>query len=232
MKKIWKSQTGAAMVVEAVIIYPIVLMCLFFLIYVGLIVIQSSVLNSTAQKMAMLAAREVAYPGYLSLSAKDNYGSSAVEMTKGSTVKLTFNTQETKIDAYRYWGKDPLSSGAKDIIRQVITDPKKGIIKTQSLLDLGKIEVNVSCANYVVTQYVTVTIEQELKDIAVLKYFGIETPKMTVRAVAAVNDADEFARNVELAEDAVQWLAKKLGIDLSKLREKVDSALDRIGLNK
>ena len=232
MKKAIKDQTGAALVVEAVVVYPLVILCLFFLIYMGLIIIQSSVLNATAQKMALVAAREVAYPGYLTIAGENAYATTGVEMNTSSTVNLTFETKQVKIEAYRYWSSDPLSSAAKDKIRTMICDPKKGVVKAQSLLDLGKVDAKISCSNYAVTQFVTVTIEQEIMDISAFRYFGIESPKLTARAIAAVNDSDEFVRDVDLIVDAVDWLANKLGINISELRAKVEGAIDKIGLNK
>ena len=238
MKKLYKDQTGAALVVEAVVLYPLVILCLFFLVYMGLIIVQSSVLNATAQKTALLASREVAYPGYLSMiknqDGSDAFSNSAIEMKSAGIVNMTYEPDEIKIEAYRYWGKDPLSESAKQIIQTMICNPKSGIVKAQSLLNMGKIEARVSCSNYAVTQFVTVTIEQEIMDIGVFRYFGIENPKLTAIAVASVNDSDEFVRDVDLIIDAAKWLGDKLGLgkNISKLRSKIKSAIDKIGLNK
>ena len=232
MKRLIRNQSGAALVVEAVVIYPLVILCLFFLLYMGLIIIQSSVLNSIAQKMALVAAREVAYPGYLTLAGDDAFATAGVEMKTNSTIKLDFETNNVKVEAYRYWSKDPLSSAAKDKITSLISDPKNGLVKSQSLLDLGKVEAKVTCSNYAVTQFVTVTIEQEILNNDVFRFFGIENPTISARAVASVNDSDEFVRDVDLVIDAVDWLAKKLGINIAELRSKVESAIDKIGLNK
>lgn len=232
MRKLIRNQTGAALVVEAVVIYPLVILCLFFLIYMGLIIMQSSVLCSTAQKMALIAAREVAYPGYLSLAGDSAFATTGVEMDTSSTIKLEFETNNVKVEAYRYWSKDPLSNSAKDKIVSLISDSKNGIVKAQSLLDMGKVDAKVTCSNYAVTQFVTVTIEQELMDNEVFRFFGIENPKIAARAVATVNDSDEFVRDIDLVIDATEWLASKLGIDLADLRSKIEGAIDKIGLNK
>lgn len=230
MRKIIKDETGAAMIVEAVIIYPIVILCLFFLIYVGLLMIQSAMLSSCAEKMAMVAAREVAYPGYLK-STGGAFTSNSVDLDDGGEVNVTFIISETEIKPYRYWSPDPLSNESKETIKDIICNPVYGIVKTQSILGTRKTEATVICTNYLITQYVKVTIKQEVLDIGVLKYFGLSNPTVNVEAVAAVGDSDEFVRNTDLMYDAVKWLAEKLGIDFKKIKGKIESALDKIGIS-
>ena len=67
--------------VEAAIIYPIVFLCLFFLIYMGLYILQYMSVSAYAQKVALLASREIAYPGYIDMVDKDRkkYSNAALE---------------------------------------------------------------------------------------------------------------------------------------------------------
>ena len=64
-----------------------------------------------------------------------------------------------------------------------------------------------------------------------LKAFDIDTPTVKVTATAAANDTDEFIRNTDFAADALEMLAKKLHIDVDSIKEKVEKAKEKLGLN-
>lgn len=233
MRKFIRDETGAALIVEATIIYPVVFLCVFFLIFVGLFFMQNAMLESSAQKMAVLAAKEVAYPGFLKLTSSEDltYANGAIEAAKGlvpENVAGVKTVGEVKAHPYRYWSSDPLSSDAKNTIKQLIVNNDD----IKFLIGSSDIEAQISCSNYVIAQYVTVTITQKVIDIGILGFFGIDAPTLKATAVAPVNDADEFVRNMDFAKDAVNWLASKLGVDVSKIRSTIDSALSKVGLKE
>ncbi len=238
MRKIWRDERGAALIVEAVILYPIVFLCVFFLIFIGLFFIQNSMLEACAQKVAIVTAKEVAYPGFLDVTGMEAYSDGAVELKRlskeydnASAITVEFDTGAVDAQAYRYWSSDPLSAYAKGRIVEIITEAsKKGLVYSQSLIGKKNIEAKVSCTNHVIAQYVKVEITQEVMDIGVLKYFGISNPTIKATAMAAVNDTDELARNADFVKYAINWLLKKIGIDLSSLRKTVTNALGKIGI--
>lgn len=244
MRKLIKDETGAALIIEATVIYPVVFLCVFFLIFVGLFFMQNAMLESTAQKMATLAAKEVAYPGFIDITGKaaginlktgmieiqqDVYANSAIEAKKGlkaGSIRVSFDTSSVKTHPYRYWSSDPLDNTAKMVICEMIEQSDD----VRFLIGGSEIEAKVSCSNYFITQYVKVTITQKVVDIGVLRFFGISAPTLKASATAPVGDSDELVRNVDLVHDAVDWLADKLGIDISKLKKTIDDALTKIGL--
>ena len=255
IKRYLKDESGETQFIEAAIIYPVVFMCIIFLIYMGLYILQSMILNSYAQKIAVLAAREVAYPGYLDLADDSIYRSSAVDADFGEDIvisadqrilnptgqelrisrakikiKCTFDTKEVKTQAYRYWKSDPLSDSAKGKLIGIMTG-NNGIVTSQSILGTGQASANIHCENNVISQMVTVSVEQELIDFGVLRYFGIDTPKAKATASATVSDSDELVRNTDFVIYAVDSLAQKLGININELREKVENALEKVGLS-
>lgn len=236
MRRFLKDETGAALILEATIIYPVVFLCMFFLIFVGLYFMQNAMLESTAQKMAVLAAKEVAYPGFLEIAYEEDmygnnitYSNGAIEARKdlrASNVKLSFSTGEEDSRLYRYWSSDPLTGSSKEKIRQLVENNRD----ISFLIGGSDVVVDVKCSNYVIAQYVTVSITQKVLDIGVLGFFGISAPTLKVSAVAPVNDADEMVRNVDLIMDGVEWLKKKLGIEMSGFRKKIEGALSKIGI--
>lgn len=253
VNRLIKDENGAALFIEAAVIYPIVFMCIFFLIYIGLYILQSMMLNSYAQKIAVLASREVAYPGYMDLADDGVYKTGAVDADFGDDIvidadnmfnvtgeeirinraqirlKCTFDTKEVKTQAYRYWSSDPLSKSAKEkLVGMLVGD--SGILASQSVLGTGTANVVIECDNNIISQIVTVSIEQDLIDFGVMGYFGIETPKAAVKASATVSDSDELVRNADFVVDVMEALAAKLGINIEDMREKIDGALKKIGL--
>lgn len=233
-----KSENGAVQVIEATFLYPIAFMCIFFLLYVGLYMLQSITINSYAQKVALLAAREVSYPGYLQLTkdtsvyktaaVEADYGGSGIKNDKGAIVKCTFKTDEVKTDAYRYWSSDPLDKDSKSTLTDILNGSGSSLVKNHSLLSAGNSSVNIKCENNVISQNIYVNIEQELMGIGLLSYFGIDAPKVSARAAATVSDSDELIRNTDFVIDVSENLAKKLGINIDKMKESIKKAKETI----
>lgn len=229
-----KKEDGAAQLIEAAIIYPIVFLCIFFLIYIGLFILQSMTVSAYAQKVALLASREIAYPGYIEMVSGGNnsyspYSNSAVEgdETLRSTIKLETNPKEVQARAYRYWSSDPIkgnTSGLEKILKTMINN--NSIIAAEN-----DVQVKITADNYFIVQYVTVEVSQPLMKFPVLDYLGIKTPTVSATATASVNDTDEFVRNVDFVTDALESLANKLGINVSDIKDKIAKAKETLGLN-
>ena len=64
-----------------------------------------------------------------------------------------------------------------------------------------------------------------------LTALGYQNPTISVRALATVNDTDEFIRNTDFVCDAMEMLAQKLNIDVKSLRDKVTEFKEKLGLN-
>lgn len=223
-----KDERGVAELIEAAIIYPIVFLFLIFLIYIGLYIMQNMTVASYTEKIAMLAAREVACPGYIDMFASDAFSTSAVEGdTSNGPLSVSVQVDATQVDvkAYRYWTANPLADKA-DTFQNILTK----MVKENSILGAGNVTAEVSCSNYVLTQYVDVSVSQELMHFAVLDFFGIESPEISYTAKASVSDTDEFIRNVDLASDALEAIAEKCGLDITKVKEKVVEIKKQFGL--
>ena len=80
MRRFWKDERGAAELIEASLLYPIIFICIGLLLYFGLFILQTISVQNYARKTALLAAREVAYPGYINMITDEAMKSSAVEL--------------------------------------------------------------------------------------------------------------------------------------------------------
>ena len=237
IKKLIKNEDGAAQLIEASVIYPIVFMCLFVLVYIGLYILQTITINTCAQKIALIASREVAYPGYINLINSDVYKTGTVEADFGSTqsgstphITCNFDAGEVKVRAYRYWSSDPLGSNSEKFESILTSDT--GLVAALSLIGVGDVHADVSCENNIISQNINVEVRQELVSFAPLGFFGIEKPELVVNAVATVGDTDELIRNTDFIQEVVDNLAKKLGIDVNKMKESIKSAMDKLKLGK
>ncbi len=226
---------SAAELIEAAIIYPVVILFLFFLIYIGLYIMQNMTVTAYAEKVAMLAAREVSHPGYLDMfvegenvfNTSATEGDYGVETSANNVIILNTNVKDVDPKPYRYWSSNPLGekSGAyESIMREVV--------RNNSLLATdGALEVKVRCDNQIVTQYIDVEVTQRMMEFPVLTFFGIESPTLSYKAKASVSDTDEFIRNINFAADAIEEIASRCGIDTSEVHnwvKKVKDVMDKL----
>ncbi len=239
IRKFLKSEDGAYQMIEAVLIYPIVFLIIFVLIFIGIYILQLMTMSAYAQKIAMLAAREVSCPGYHDVLNQERYTTTAVEADFGTTeegkspfegkVNIDNKVENVQLRAYRYWSSSPLNSDEKGYYEGVL----ETLVKNNSLINASKakkVDATIECKNYVISQFITVTVEQELMDIELLEYFGVESPKLSVKAVSTVSDADELVRTTDFAADAIEAIAQKFGIDTNKIKSTVQGGMEKLGL--
>lgn len=236
IKKFFKSERGDAEVIEAAILYPLTFMVIFLLIYIGLYILQMMTVTAYAQKVALLAAREVSCPGYSTLFKDEAnvYNTAAAEADFGDSNsyegKINIDNKSSSVHAraYRYWGTC-LTNEESEYYRIILED----LVKNNSIINAGQgkaVEATITPKNYFITQFVNVEVTQELIDFPVLTYFGIENPKVVGVATATVSDTDELVRNTDFAVDALSALANHLGIDTTKIKSTVVDCLNKLGL--
>lgn len=241
IKNFLKSERGDAEVIEAAILYPVTFMVIFLLIYIGLYILQMMTVSAYAQKVALLAAREVASPGYSTLLESSRYSTSVAEAdfslekdteNKGKytgKIHLDNKASSAKTRAYRYWGDNALNQDDAKYYKKVLED----LVKYNSIISGGEgksINAEISCRNYFISQFIDVKVTQQLMRFPVLEYFGIQNPTVVGTATATVSDTDELVRNVDFATDAIDALARHFGIDINTVRDKVGTIAKDLGL--
>lgn len=236
-----RCENGAELI-EAALIYPLVLLVISGLIYFGLFVLQYTTVSAYAQKIALIAAREVAYPGYVGLISQDKLEGSAVEVqlddysqaASSDVINIEQSVKNVNTRAYRYWSPDPLDTASFNDYQPKSTLKKmmQNMVEHNSIM-VGKQEatVNIRCKNMIIMQYVTVEVEQEVLNNQLMTALGYKDPTIHVTATATVGDTDEFIRNTDFVCDAMEMIAQKLGIDVKSLRDKVNDIKEKLGLN-
>ena len=243
--------------IEAAIIYPFVLLVIGGLLYMGVFIFQYITVAAYAQKVALLAAREVALPGYIRMISQDAVTTSAVEIdlnkysekltsadnsANGAIITIPLKAKMANARAYRYLRKDPLEATwreanmpddedkykAKDVLSEIMN---RLVNENSIMLGQRDAKITITCNNVVVAQYVTVTVHQDLVNNQLMTALGFENPAIDISATAAANDTDEFIRNTDFVCDALQMIAKKLNIDTKKVYTKFNEIKHTMGLD-
>lgn len=223
-----KEEKGVAMV-EATIYMPIVLCVVMSLIYLALFNMQEYMLLYEAQRVAAVAAREDAYIGYEKFGmGEDNeidFPANA-DITSASKVNSYLEAHNTDMGAlYRGFGK-VFGKGTASKQAQKVA----GTVEESTLIALNTgIHTDIDVHSGLLGTSVNVTIRHQLPMPGVMAYLGYDG-STTLRATAytfSVNPS-EFVRNVDLADDMVEYVFGKLGLDYGKFKEKTGAVLDKL----
>lgn len=238
MRKIFKefrSEKGAASVLEATIVFPLVFLIVVFLIFLGFTYAQQGLLQYNASRLALYIAKTIQYPGYEYIE-KPFYSADA----KVGTVLLEeFDTAMKQNDPYRYFlglfrGSD--STIAKNSSGIMATDylSNHGMLKpgnitpskpSSKMFDSEKTYTGngtgTICIISANTSKVSVYLAQTYTFATFFRMIGMggRTTNISGQSTTFINDSAEFIRNVDMVFDAANFLAQKLGIDVSKISE-------------
>lgn len=223
-----KSEDGASQVVEMTLVFPIVLMVMAFLIYLGSYVMQSIVIYNDAQRVAVAAAREAGLPGY-----------SQLYQGTGVTTKADFNwpvgmeparklvnAMMEQHEPYRYVGNGFLNQSEKNTLETNL----ENLIGNSSFLAASSVDCTITTANNLLSQQVQVHVIKHISTPSFLKYFGImDDISIDLTATAIVGDPAEFVRNTDMVFDMVDYVFKNLKIGGSTLSEKISKYKQKFG---
>lgn len=212
LNRIKKDDTGAATVIEMTLIFPLVLCCVGFLLYIGSYVMQSVMIYNDAQRIAVAACREIAMPGYEKL-----YDST------GITTKADFNwadgvtPDKDKINAfmrehkpYRYWGNGALSESRKTDLESNL----KRLIASNSFLAPSSVECDVLPDNELLNYKVKVHVVKHISTPQLFQSLGVnQSMDIDVTATAVVCDTTDFIRNTDMVFDLADFLMGSVPID-------------------
>ena len=216
-------EKGAVPIVEATFIFPIVFFCMFFLIYIGMYILQSVLIYTQTQKVASIVSKSMAVTGYEKVGkhTADNVNFDFKD-NKYFTQDSVNTIYDKKAKLYRYFYPDPIA-GNSDI--ESINSSLTSLIDNLSIISGGGVTCDINAKNYFINQTVSVTIKREGAIPEVFSYIGMDgvSSDITVTATAASCDGAEFVRNTDMVYDFVTFLSDRLHISdkISYLKEKV-----------
>lgn len=210
-----KDETGMVSIIEATIVFPVMFFVLFFIVYMGNAYYQIAQVDAIVMEAAIEGSEWIVNP-------------QQYDMEKKGTIPVNIRN----IDPYRYiLGEIPGASIDK-IEKQIAKDMEDRISRCHSFF----IDMNPKITsqkkdmaeyhNYLI--YSTFSTEVTYEVTFPIRFFGEKETtvlKMASCANVAVNDAPEFIRNVDMAEDLVKDL---IGEEIEKFSKAMKSKFTSI----
>lgn len=224
--KILKKQRGAALVLEASIIMPIVIMMVVFLVFASTYIIQKNGAQARAQRAVNLLGK---------LQARDKVSDAYIEGNKWRS-----DVEESKyIESYKKpspyvkflkftFNKTNTFSTVQPVLKN---DMENLLIKT-----VGEAELSFLPQSGLIRKTVGIKVTYKFPMLKALGYLGINGFKDGIVDSIAVNspvmDNSEFVRNIDIAYDVGDFLAEKFGIKkkVSEITDKINGFLEKIKL--
>lgn len=202
-----EKEKGAVMV-EAVIVFPIVLLAVFSLIYLGLFKLQEMAMLYQVQRVAHQGAHVLASPGYQTLGDYDQK-------------QIDFSSDPADVNAYYQAAHADLFVLYRELFGYGAWTTES---KLQSFMDtVARSTLILAGGSYADN---TVTVERGLFSTqikaevtfrfptpGVMRYFGYpDSLAYKQSATAVAMEPASFVRTVDLAGDAVTVISEKLGV--------------------
>ena len=201
-----KDTSGDA-IVEATILFPIMIMIFAALVMLAMYLPQRTILQEAAQFTAVALATESSdiYVAF------DNEGNGIVKENHE-------NVYAAALSGILGKGLN-VSDKALNIASYIAG---RGFVEAR-----GDMRIELITTNYVVYQEITVRLYQTIPMPVDLSFIGFPAElELVQEASAVVQNGDEFIRNIDIASDMLDWVNSRFGISNS-LKE--SGALEKIG---
>lgn len=208
-----KSGENGYIMVEATILFPIMIMIFFGLVLMSMYLPQRAILQYATQHAATAIAVE----------------------TSDSWVRYDTTNREY----YRIDDKRDLDNVYMALLGAIFTGSKKETtedlvvsIEGDSItLASSELEVECKVLNVVVYKEIMVTATSTFKSPVDFSFIGFpSTIPITASSTAVVQNADEFIRNVDIAVDLLAFFKEKYNIDTTGITESFTKVRDFLGV--
>lgn len=209
---------NANSLVENVIVLPLIFIIIYFFILMAFIIHDRATLDAAAKRGTVYAARCISDPSYTSILQKSGHEKGSLDTNVEELTDSSFYGVGNNIDPYRYLAMDAST------IRSATVAEVYGIIEKTKIpwRDIQTGDINVDIENKIIYQNVNVSITAKYPLPALFGSFGLPTEfEYTVEAQTAVNDPDEFIRNVDLIIDTCIAIDQQTGGNISKITSKI-----------
>lgn len=200
MRKILKDNSGVV-IVEATIVFPVMLFAILMLLYMGNVYYQQAKLNAIVDVAAVKGAAYCADP-----------------MLDDIESKGSVPTKYNDIQPYRYlFSVSDVESKMQKYVKDQYGSAGDGFFGSMAPVSISS---SAKFNNSVIMYSFTVEATYDIK--VPFRFMGTEAPtilSLSAKATAPVNDNGEFINNIDMALDYYES---------SGLSEKVSSAMDKI----
>lgn len=215
-----KNENGEAEFIEMTLIFPLVIIILMFLIYIGAYIYDSVTIYNNSQMIAVAVSREVQIPGY------EKFYSNG-----GITTKADFNWNDGYYPApdiinsimsihkpYRYWTQNMV----EDVTVTSMEKALKNMISNKSFLVSTDVTCDIKVKNNYLSQNVEVNVKRKVNVPKFFEYIGLKSSwGINITAVAVVSDSSEFVRNTDMVFDLANYLLKEIKIGGKSVDEQI-----------
>jgi Flp pilus assembly protein TadG len=217
LNRIGRDESGGA-VVEAAILFPIILMIFFALVLLSFYLPTRAALQRATQYAATAIATE---------------RSDTWIYYDEASMRYSLRTHRSDLDNVYVAAIKSVTSGANsDKAEKVVANFEKRVVLTPAGnaggLD-GNLKVEFGVVNYIVYKEIIVTATRTIPMPINLSFvkFPTEIP-ITVTSTAVVQNGDEFVRNMDIAVDFVKYIDEQLGISSSEAFQTFSSIMDKV----
>lgn len=205
--------------IENVIILPLIIIVIYFMILASFVIHDHSTLDAAAKRGTIYAARCISDPNYSMILRQSGHQSGTLDTNVTQLSADSFNGVGDNIKPYRY-----LVMNTADI-RDATVNEISNIIQNTKIpwreIETGDIAVKID--NKIIYQNVEVSITARYPLPKIFGNFGLPTEfNYTVTAATAVNDPDEFIRNVDLIIDVCAAIDRSTGGNIQKVLGKLN----------
>ena len=194
-------------IIEATILFPIIILVLAMLILVSTYLPTRAILQNATQRAATMIATEYSdsFVSYDAEKASYRWASKDELPNVYTSVFRALGTIGRNNGNGRGSGHDD-AQDAEDIVNSTY---EKAVLYKQ-----GSLTVEYSVKNYVVYKEITVTAREEIDFPINLSWIGLDGKlDIVTSSSAVVHDGDEFIRDMDLAADVVEFIGEKTGLD-------------------
>ena len=213
--------------VENVIVLPIVFFIIYYMVLAAFIMMDRTTLDAAAKRATIYASKCISDPNYVSILGKVGHQAGELDTTANGAGygRGAFEGVGNNIKPYRYF-----KLNTTQIQSEVQTEVDGIIQKTQRPgRNIDTEDIKVKITNYVVYQDVEVSITAKYPLPKVFGAIGLPTEyEYTVSSKTAVNDPDEFIRNVDLIIDTAVAIDSKTGNRFSKIGTKIGDMATKV----
>ena len=202
-----KKEKGAATIVEASIIMPIVFIIVCFLFIMGYYQLELATLQSRADRVADVASRimiQSGYPKYGEIET-NKIDFEGVNSFDAGLIKEIYHD----LNPYRYWGIGERKFDG------VASTKLKRVMDAKAYFDINSsiTNVEIKSKSNILSNKVEVIFNSKVKLPRFFNFLGLPTEiNKQFSTVAFVSDSSEFLRNTDIVFDLGEYLAKKCKI--------------------
>ena len=224
LKRFAEDQNGAASVVEATLIYPIVIMTVVLMIYIGVYMLETSLLKDMAGKTAVMSGRTISFPGYNELG--DIYsGQPDFAWSDDGPSIGQINNAYNKSVPYRYIILGDADSRFRNAAEK---------FASELVFSSDSPECTIDVKRHVLSRRIIVNIKKKVSMPQIFKYLRInDNYNINVSASAITYDPAEFIRNTDITVNFAGYLAEKFNFSdkLSSVCKKLSGFIEMFNVH-